>query len=44
MNLTYKVNYFTKKAIKPPPSPSQLLQMMQQLKKDSPKPSAPVSK
>ena len=43
MNLTYKVNYFTKKAIKPPPSPSQLLQMMQQLKKDSPNPSAPVS-
>ncbi len=31
MNLTYKVNYFTKKAITPPPSPSNLLGMIQNL-------------
>jgi hypothetical protein len=31
MNLTYKVNYFTKKAITPPPSPTKLFGMIQNL-------------
>lgn len=34
MNLTYKVNYFTKKAEKPQPSSSNLLGMIQKLQKN----------